>query len=53
MSLRLSELEDSDPEAQELKSKEHLPDGWEDINGVPYHQRLPFIHEVIQTEIIN
>ena len=53
MRLRLSELQKSDPEAQELKSKEHLPDGWEDLDGVLYHQGLPFIAEVIRTEIIS
>ena len=37
MRLRLSELQESDLEAQELKSKEQLPDGWEDITGVLYH----------------
>ena len=47
MSLRLSELQESDPEVQELKSKEYLPDGWEDIDGVLYHQGLPFVPEAI------
>ena len=47
MRLRLSELQESDPEAQELKSKKQLPDGWEDIDGVLYHQGLPFVLEVI------
>ena len=37
MRLRLLELQELDPEAQKLKSKEHLPDGWEDIDGVLYH----------------
>ena len=53
MRLRLSELQESDPEAQELKSKKHLPDGWEDIDGVLYHQGLPFVPEAIRTEIIS
>ena len=53
MRLRLSELQESDPEAQELKSKEHLPDGWEDIDGVLHHQGLPFVPEAIRTEIIS
>ena len=51
--LRLSELQESDPEVQELKSKEHLPDGWEDIDGVLYHQGLPFVPEAIRTKIIS
>ena len=53
MRLRLPELQESNPEAQELKSKEQLPDGWEDIDGVLYHQRLLFISEVIRTELIS
>ena len=51
--LRLSELQESHLEAQELKSKEQLPDGWEDINGVLHHQGLPFVPEVIWTELIS
>ena len=47
MRLRLSELQESDPETQELKSKEQLPDGWEDIDGILYHQGLPFVPETI------
>ena len=53
MRLRLSELQESDPEAQELKSKEQLPDGGEDINGVLHHQKLAFVPEVIYTELIS
>ena len=53
MSLRLLELQESDPEAQKLKSKEQLPDGWEDIDGVLHHQGLPFVPEVIRTELIS
>ena len=37
MRLRLSELQESNLEAQELKSKKQLLDGWEDINGVLHH----------------
>ena len=53
MRLRQSELWESDPEAQELKSKKQLSDGWEDIDGVLHHQRLPFIPKVIWTELIS
>ena len=53
MRLKLSELQELDPEAQELKSKEYLPDGWEDIDGVLYHQGLPFVPEAIRIEIIS
>ena len=51
--LRLSDLQESDPKVQELKSKEKLPDGWEDINGVLHHQELLFVLEVIQTKLIS
>ena len=51
--LRLSELQESDPEAQELKSKEQLPNGWEDIDGVLHHQGLSFVPETIQIELIS
>ena len=53
MRLRLPELQKSDPEVQELKSKEQLPDSWEDIDRVLHHQRLPFISQVIWTELIS
>ena len=53
MRLRLSKLQESDQEAQKLKSKEQLPDGWEDIDGVLHHQGLPFVPEVIRTELIS
>ena len=53
MRLRLSELQESDPEAQELKSKEKLPDGWEDINGVMYYQGLPLVPEAIRAKLIS
>ena len=53
MSLRLLKLQELDSEAQELRSKEELPDGWEDINRVLHHQRLPLVPEVIQTELIS
>ena len=53
MRLKLSELQESDPEAQELKSKKQLLDSWKDIDGVLHHQGLPFVPEVIQTELIS
>ena len=37
MRLILSELQESDSEAQELKSKEQLPDSGENINGVLHY----------------
>ena len=53
MRLRLSELQELDQEAQELKSMEQLPDSWEDINGILHNQGLPFVPEVIRIELIS
>ena len=53
MRLKLSKLQESDPEAQEPKSKEYLLDGWKDIDGVLYHQGLLFVPKAIRTEIIS
>ena len=53
MRLRLSKLQKSDPEAQELKYKEQLLNVWEDIDGILHYQRLPFVLEVIQRELIS
>ena len=51
MRLRLSELQESDEEAQRIRA-EGL-NGYKELDGVLYHQRLPFVPEAIQTEIIN
>ena len=51
MRLRLAELQESDEEAQQIRA-EGL-DGYEDVDGVLHHQGLPFVPEVIRTELIS
>ena len=51
MRLRLSELQESDDEARKIRA-EGLKDDYEEVDGVLYHQRLPFIQEATQTELI-
>ena len=49
MRLRLQELQETDSEAQELRSKE----GYEEVEGVLHHQGLPFVPKAIWTELIS
>ena len=49
MRLRLQELQESDSEAQELRTK----DGYQNINGVLHHQGLPFVPKAIRMELIS
>ena len=49
MRLRLQKLQETDSKAQELRTK----DGYQDINGVIYHQGLPFVLKAIQTKLIS
>ena len=51
MRLRLAELQESDKEAQRIRT-EGL-NGYEELDRVLYHQELPFVPEAIQTEIIS
>ena len=51
MRLRLAKLQESDEEAQKIKA-EGL-DEYVDVDGVLYYQGLPFVPEVIRTELIN
>ena len=53
MKLRLAEFQKSDKEAQRLRVTTELKKGWEDVNGVLHYQELPFVPEIIQTELIN
>ena len=50
--LRLSELQELDMEAWKI-GVEGLKNDYEEVDGVLHHQGLPFIPEVIQTELIN
>ena len=53
MRLRLAELQESDDEARKLRATEELQEGWTDIDGVLHHQGLPFVPEIIRTELIS
>ena len=52
MRLRLSELQESDDEAQKIRA-EGLKDDYEEVDEVLHHQVLPFVPEAIQTELIS
>ena len=49
MRLRLQELQETDSEAQELRTK----DGYQDIDRVLQHQGLPFMPKAIWIELIS
>ena len=51
MRLRLAKLQESDEEARRIKV-ESL-NGYKELDGVLYHQELPFVPEAIWTEIIS
>ena len=53
MRLRLQELQEEDKQARKLRAKQPVKDGWEDINGVLHHQSLPYVPEIIRTELIS
>ena len=51
MRLRLSKLQESDPEARKFKA-EGL-DGYEEVKVILHHQGLPFVPEAIQIKLIS
>ena len=53
MRLRLSELQENDDEAKLLRGSADLPEGWEDVEGVLQYQGLPYVPEIIRSEIIS
>ena len=53
MRLRLSELQENDNEAKLLRGSADLPEGWEDVEGVLQYQGLPYVPEIIRSEIIS
>ena len=53
MRLRLQELQGEDKQARKLRAEQPVKDNWEDINGVLHHQGLPYISEIIRTELIS
>ena len=52
MRLRLPELQDNDEEAIALRAG-GLPEGWEDVEGVLQYQGLPYVPEIICSEVIS
>ena len=52
MRLRLHELQAEDEHARKLRS-EQLAKDWQDIDGVLHHQGLPYVPEIIRTELIS
>ena len=53
MRLRLQELQEEDEQAQKLRTEQPVKDGWKDIDGVLHHQGLPYVPEIIRTELIS
>ena len=53
MRLRLPEPQESDDEVQRIRATRELQDGYKEVDGVLHHQGLPFILEIIQTELIS
>ena len=51
MRLRLLELQAKDKQARKTKAKHS--EGWDDIDGVLHHQGLPYVAEIIRTELIS
>ena len=52
MRLRLSELQENNKEAIALRIG-GLPEGWEDVKGVLQYQGLPYVPEIIHSEVIS
>ena len=54
MKLRLQELQDEDEQARKLGADQQLgQQDWDDINGILHHQGLPYVLEIIRTELIS
>ena len=53
MRLRLSELQENDKEAKLLRRVAGLPEGWKDVEGVLQYQGLPYVSEIIRSEMIS
>ena len=51
MRLRLAKLQESDKEARKVRAEGR--DGYKEIDEVLHHQGLPFVPEIIWTELIS
>ena len=52
MRLRLPDLQGNDNQASKLRAAD-LPEGWENIEGVLHYGGLPYIPEIIWSEMIS
>ena len=52
MRLRLPELQDNDKEAKALRTA-GPPEDWEDVEGVVQYRGLPYVPEIIRSEVIS
>ena len=53
MRLRLQELQNKDDHARRLRAEQLVKDDWQDIDGVLHYQGLPYVPEIIRTELIS
>ena len=51
MRLRIQELQEENAQAQRIRAEKS--EGWEDSKGVLHHQGLPYVSELIRTELIS
>ena len=52
MRLRLPVLKDENKEAKSIRAA-GLPEDWEDVEGMLQYQRLPYVPEIIRSEVIS
>ena len=50
---RLTKLQADNSKAKDIRSKNDLVEGWDDVDGVLHHQGLLYDPEIIQTELIS
>ena len=53
MRLRFSELQENEEEAKLVRGGAGLPESWEDVKGVLQYQGLPYVPEIIRSEVIS
>ena len=53
MRLRLQELQEEDTQAQTIRAEKLGKDGWEDTEGILHYQSLPYVPEILRTELIS
>ena len=53
MRLQFSELQEKNEEAKRLKGSAGLPEDWEDVEGVFQYHELPYVPEIIRSEVIS